>query len=65
MLLLDEPFNALDDDTRNGIYDLLRSIRRQLPITVLHVTHSRAEAECLADRVFELDASGVCQRSQS
>jgi molybdate/tungstate transport system ATP-binding protein len=62
VLLLDEPFNALDDDTRSGIYDLLRSIRRQLPITVLHVTHSRAEADCLADRVFDLDANGVCQR---
>jgi len=54
ILLLDEPLSALDDDTRQEIYELLRSIRRQEPVTVLHVTHNRAEAECLADRTFEL-----------
>jgi molybdate/tungstate transport system ATP-binding protein len=59
VLLLDEPFNALDDVTRNEIYDLLRTVRTQLPVTVLHVTHSRAEAECLADRILELDGSAV------
>jgi len=53
ILLLDEPLSALDDDTRQEIYELLRSIRRQVPVTVLHVTHNRAEAECLADRMFE------------
>jgi ABC-type sugar transport system ATPase subunit len=61
VLLLDEPFNALDDDTRNEIYDLLRSIRGLRPITVLHVTHSRAEAESLASRVFEIRDGTVNQ----
>jgi ABC-type sugar transport system ATPase subunit len=54
ILLLDEPLSALDDDTRQEIYQLLRTVRRQEPVTVLHVTHNRAEAECLADRMFEL-----------
>ncbi len=59
ILLLDEPLSALDDDSRQEIYQLLRSIRRQEPVTVLHVTHNRAEAECLADRVFELREGAI------
>ncbi len=54
VLLFDEPLSALDDDTRHEMYDLLRSIRKQMPVTVLHVTHNRAEAECLADSLFDL-----------
>ena len=56
VLLLDEPLSALDEDTRQEMYDLLRSVRRQTGATVLHVTHNRSEAERLADRVFELSA---------
>ena len=44
VLLFDEPLSALDDDTRQEMYDLLRSIRKQMPVTVLHVTHNRDEA---------------------
>jgi len=54
VLLLDEPLSALDEDTRGEMYDLLSSVRRQTQTTVLHVTHNRAEAERLADRLFEL-----------
>jgi len=54
VLLLDEPLSALDEDTRGEMYDLLSSVRRQTQSTVLHVTHNRAEAERLADRLFEL-----------
>ena len=59
VLLFDEPLSALDDDTRAEIYALLKSIRRQLKVTVLHITHNRAEAECLADRMFELRNGAV------
>lgn len=55
ILLLDEPLSALDDETRAGLYKLLRSVQRQTGVTVLHVTHSRAEARALGDRVFLLD----------
>jgi molybdate/tungstate transport system ATP-binding protein len=54
ILLFDEPLSALDDDTRYEMYELLRSVRRQMPVTVLHVTHNRSEAESLADHTFEL-----------
>lgn len=52
VLLLDEPLSALDEDTRAGMYGLLRSVQRQTGVTALHVTHSRAEARALADRLF-------------
>jgi ABC-type sugar transport system ATPase subunit len=54
VLLLDEPLSALDDDTRKEMHDLLLALRRQAEVTVLHITHSRAEAERLGDRWFEL-----------
>jgi molybdate/tungstate transport system ATP-binding protein len=54
VLLLDEPLSALDEDTRHEMYDLLLALRRRAAVTVLHVTHSRSEAELLADHLFEL-----------
>ncbi len=61
VLLLDEPLSALDEETREEMYDLLRAVRKQTGVTVLHVTHSRSEAEVLADRVFGLDGGKVLQ----
>jgi ABC-type sugar transport system ATPase subunit len=54
VLLLDEPLSALDEDTREEMYGLLRLVRRQTGVTALHVTHSATEAHKLADRVFRL-----------
>jgi len=54
LLVLDEPLSALDDATREEMYALLRSVQRQTGVTALHVTHSTAEAEKLADRVLVL-----------
>ncbi|HEX3146984.1 MAG TPA: ABC transporter ATP-binding protein [Gemmataceae bacterium] len=54
-LLLDEPLSALDETTRGSIVDLLDALRKAGEVTVLHVTHSRAEAERLADVCFQLN----------
>lgn len=59
VLLLDEPLSALDEDTRTGMYGMLRSAQRQTGVTTLHVTHSRAEARALADRLFVFDKGGL------
>ena len=54
VLLMDEPLNALDETTRDRLCDLLRSIQRDTGLTVLHVTHSRWEAQQLAQRLILL-----------
>ncbi len=53
VLLLDEPFSALDDETREEMYDLLRIVRAAMPVTILHVTHNRDEAARLGECLFE------------
>ena len=52
VLCLDEPLSALDHDTRLEMCGLLESLKQRLGVTVLHVTHNRAEAARLADRLF-------------
>ena len=54
ILCLDEPLSALDDDTREEMYALLKSVHEHTRVTTLHVTHHRGEAERLADKVFRL-----------
>ncbi len=50
LLLLDEPFAALDEITRQKLDDLLLELWRETGITVVFVTHSTAEAAYLAQR---------------
>jgi NitT/TauT family transport system ATP-binding protein len=52
LLLMDEPFGALDELTRMEMNDLLLDIRRRTKATVAFVTHSIAEAVYLADQVL-------------
>ncbi|AQQ51932.1 ATP-binding cassette domain-containing protein [Planococcus lenghuensis] len=55
LLLLDEPFSALDDETRNNCQQQLVRIHRLWKIPVMFVTHSRQEAAKLADRIVQVD----------
>lgn len=54
LLLLDEPFAALDEITRQQLDEQLRQLWRDSGITVLFVTHSTAEATYLAQRAIVL-----------
>jgi ABC-type nitrate/sulfonate/bicarbonate transport system ATPase subunit len=54
IILMDEPFGALDPQTRMNMQDLLVSLWREAQATVLFVTHSIEEAVFLADRVYIL-----------
>lgn len=52
VLCLDEPLSALDEETRGEIREVLRKLRRHQPVTILHITHSLADARDLADCLF-------------
>src|SRR5581483_5735454 len=54
LLLMDEPFGALDPQTRWGMQGLLIDISRKEDNTILFVTHDVAEAVYLADTVIVL-----------
>ena len=51
LLLMDEPFAALDEMTRFRLNDDLQALRRRLGCTVVFVTHSVFESVYLSDRV--------------
>jgi len=54
MVLMDEPFGALDPQTRWGMQSLILDVLRQQDNTVLFVTHDISEAVFLADTIFVL-----------
>jgi len=61
VLLLDEPFGALDANVRRDLRRWLREIHDELGITTLFVTHDQEEALDLADRVVILDQGKIVQ----
>ncbi|MFO0554151.1 MAG: ABC transporter ATP-binding protein [Polyangiaceae bacterium] len=56
LLLLDEPFAALDEITRQRLDDQLRALHQSHAMTVIFVTHSIAEAAYLAERAVVFSA---------
>ncbi len=56
ILLLDEPFGALDTQTRRAMHDFLLLVQRRTQATILLVTHDIEEALCLADRIYVLSS---------
>ena len=56
LLLMDEPFGALDPVTRDSLGRKVRALHRELGLTTVLVTHDMAEALLLADRVLVMDA---------
>lgn len=61
ILLMDEPFGALDPLSRDALQQELLAMRRRLGLTILLVTHDVSEALLLADRVAVLDAGRILQ----
>ena len=56
VLLMDEPFGALDPNTRWGMQGLVLDMLRRLDNTVLFVTHDVSEAVYLADTIYVLSS---------
>lgn len=52
VLCLDEPLSALDESTKETMFELLTVLKKNLDITILHVSHSKQEAVRLANKVL-------------
>ena len=61
ILLMDEPFSALDPLTRLRLQDELLALQRTVPRTIVFVTHDVAEALKMGSRVAILDAGRIVQ----
>jgi osmoprotectant transport system ATP-binding protein len=61
VVLLDEPFGALDAITRSGLHETFSTLRRSLAVTALLVTHDLTEAALLADELVVMRAGRVEQ----
>ena len=61
MLLLDEPFSALDKNLRTSMQVELRDIQRKLGVTTIFVTHDQSEALSLSDRLAVMSGGRIHQ----
>ena len=61
VLLLDEPFSALDEALRADLRAELLRLRREMRLSIVFVTHDLREAHLLADRIAVLDEGRVLQ----
>lgn len=61
LLLLDEPFSALDPGIRSEMRQLVKDLHQQFQITMLFVTHDRDEAFELADRIAIMNEGQILQ----
>jgi molybdate transport system ATP-binding protein len=59
LMLLDEPFSALDRELRAQLTALVRELVAELGVPLVHVTHSIAEARLLADQVVRIERGKV------
>jgi NitT/TauT family transport system ATP-binding protein len=64
VLLMDEPFAAVDAQTRAELEDLIRSLWHKLNVTILFVTHDIDEAVYLGQRVIVLSSSPTVVQEQ-
>jgi osmoprotectant transport system ATP-binding protein len=59
LMLMDEPFGALDPVTRDGLGKAIRALHERIGLTTIMVTHDMAEALLLADRVLVMETGRI------
>lgn len=62
VLLMDEPFSALDPVSRRQLQDLVKALQRELKITTVFVTHDMTEALYLGDCLCIMDRGEIIQK---
>lgn len=55
LVLLDEPFSALDTDLRHRMAEQLRKWQQELGFTAIMVTHDQTEAQTVADKIIQME----------
>ena len=63
ILILDEPFSAVDEKTSQGLCELLKEIQVSKGMTMLHVSHHPREAEYLADNILYLSDGALAEKT--
>ena len=61
IMLMDEPFGAVDEITRTVLQDSIQELHKQLGTTIVFVTHNMREALRLSDRVLVIN-QGIVQQ---
>lgn len=61
ILLMDEPFGALDEITRQSMQDELKRLQQEINLTIVFITHDIREAMKLGDRVLVMEQGKVLQ----
>lgn len=61
IILMDEPFGALDPITRKSLQDLVKKLHREMQKTIVLVTHDMDEALMLADRIIVMKQGEIIQ----
>ena len=61
ILLMDEPFGALDEITKRAMQDEVLSLQAQLHMTIVFITHDIREAMKLGDRVLVMEQGKIAQ----
>ena len=57
LLLLDEPFSALDQDIRSNIMQLILTLQANHPFTLILSTHQESDAQALGARIYRFDTA--------
>ncbi len=65
LLLLDEPFSALDRELRSQLVTLVREFVAELQVPLVHVTHSLSEARTMADHVVVIDKGKLVRQGSA
>ncbi len=65
IMLMDEPFGALDPLTRDALGDDYRSLHRELGLTTIMITHDMTEAILLADRVAVMQSGRLVAQGKA
>ena len=55
LIMLDEPFNALDDDLKDDLYRETKNIINEKEMTVLMVTHDKGESQIFSNKIINLE----------